>query len=1019
MSIKFFLDNLTPQAIKYISTIVKSNSQESYRKLKKIFLDQSIELKGFEDTTLDIINFDWNGIERDRNWWWQAQALPFLNWYIDSYNLQNEEERKKYFSLCIVAIDNWNTKTESCESPLAWHDHGTAFRTRNIVNWVTFCYIRDAEIIALSDNINLSKLIIEHLEWLLDNENYSKYTNHGFDQAMILLTISIMFNTDELEPQRLVSRQRLEEEIKFAFTDEGVHKENSPGYQKFMLGRLKQLRTLKPLGEQIISNLAESYIEKAEEFLRVITLPNGYLPMIGDTKGEDRGLKYSQKNTVDILNYSASGYVIIRGKTITDKNFHLLFKCSYLSNYHRHDDDLSLHLFFDNVVVLGDGGLGSHNEMNEKRKILRSKIAHNVPYIVGMNPIRSETMLEKSKEPCVHILGNKITAESYSYGIPIRREIDFTELLIGNLCIKDKILEDSEMVLATHFYSPSKISKEKESLIIENSEKVIAKIDPLTKGLFHYIPSIYSSVYNIFEEKESYSFYSETKSSEIKIGLESQPEVIFKINYRNFGPIEIKSANGWFYDKNFPNNVCHHIMSLRWLTSIESDKKIKDIFVSFFHYHNNEKNEKSKYYLGPDAEHTTSIRLEVLVKLYKKFKYDDHIHTLIKNEISENIISCLNDTYKEKNNHGLMVDKAILLCIFEEEDIYNIFEKEIPFIFERLLEQIDAIFDDEGYCKEHSISYQEYNLGIMLNLLKVIKKVERLEFKNILNSIENRIKLIRYSSKITLGYSLKDNDEYITIGDSFEKPKPQILNEAFGNVIAKQALLPYSEQLGFFFNKTLGIAIFRSKEIHLSLNASWHSYVHKQNDDLSIFLRVNREDIFVDGGYSDIISKNRVDTSSQYLHSTIIPQNKSWKLKGSINSGYSELHSPVEIVSNEVVVFSGSHSRIIDTITSRKIEIDNKNNIIKIMDKVSNNGLCIHRFLIPNEHDITIEEKLVIIKTKENTITIKCYSTDEFIEENTVSCSKTLIEGVKNNEVRKLTALDFSSQGSGFFLVSL
>ena len=172
MSINFFLDSLTPQATKYISTVVKSNNQESYRKLKKVFLDQAFELKGFEDTTLDITNFDWNGIERDRNWWWQAQAIPFLNWYIDSYSLQSEEERKKYFSLCIIAIDNWNTKTTNYESPLAWHDHGTAFRTRNIINWLVFCHIQDIDVITLSDSIDLPSLIFKLLEWLLDDQNY-------------------------------------------------------------------------------------------------------------------------------------------------------------------------------------------------------------------------------------------------------------------------------------------------------------------------------------------------------------------------------------------------------------------------------------------------------------------------------------------------------------------------------------------------------------------------------------------------------------------------------------------------------------------------------------------------------------------------------------------------------------------------------------------------------------------------------------------------------------------------------
>lgn len=1022
MSVKFFLDNLTPQAIKYIKHIVKTSNPESYKKLKKIFIDQSIELKSFEDTNLDIINFNWNGIERDRNWWWQAQALPFLNWYVESYNLQSEEERKKYFSLCLAAIDNWNTKTKDYDSPLAWHDHGTAFRTRNIINWITFCYTQDIDVIALSNNINLSKLIVKHLDWLLDSKNYSEYTNHGFDQSMIVLTISAMFDSEQFETHRLMSRQRLKAEIKFAFTDEGVHKENSPGYQKFMLARLKQLRTLALLNETVISELAENYIVKAEEFLRVITLPNGYLPMIGDTRGEDVGLQYSQNANIDILDYSASGYIILRGRTVTNKDFHLLFKCSHFSNYHRHDDDLSLHLFFDNVVILGDGGLGSHNEKDERRKALRSNIAHNVPYVSGINPIRSEALLEKNKRPHVYISGNKIIGESYGYGMLIRREIDFTKLLEGYLYIKDELIGDSEAKLITHFYSPLGIVEDHNSLVITDSGSIFVKIEALTNGKFQNIPSEYSATYDVFEKKESYSFYSNSKKNntqiDMRLELEYQPVTIFKMNYRNFGPIEIKSLGNWFYDHDFPNNVCHHIMSLRWLANIESDSLIKGIVKSFVFYHDNEKNIQSKYYLGADADHTTSIRIDILLALYKKFKNDCFMYDLIKKELFKNLEACLDDTYKEKNNHGLMVDKAILSCIFEEKSIFHNFKKEIPFVFERLLKQISAIFDDEGYCKEHSISYQEYNLGIMISLLDTLKKGHHLGFDSITNKIEQHIELIKESSKKSLGYSLKDNGEYITIGDSFETPKSRILDKSFGNSNSKQALLPYSEIQGIFFSQTLGIAIFRSEKIHFSINASWHSYVHKQNDDLSVFLRISGEDIFVDGGYSDIINKSVVDTSSQYLHSTIIPKEKSWKLRGSVNSGFSRLYQPINDISDNFIIFSGSHSRVEDTIIERQVEINDEENTIIIIDNISKNQACIHRFLIPSEHEVIIKDKIVHIKTKTNTISIKCYSTKRFIAEKIMNCNKSLMEGIKDNKLRSLIALDFFSQGCEVFLIS-
>src|SRR5690606_12221370 len=136
-------------------------------------------------------------------------------------------------------------------------------------------------------------------------------------------------------------------------------------------------RTLAPLGEQHVSQMGERYIEKAEAFLRAITLPNGDLPMIGDTRGGDKGLPYEQKEKVDVLDYSESGYVIIRGKDGAGKDFFILMKNTHGSNYHRHDDDMMLYVLYDREVVFGDAGLLSHNEKDPKRLFVRSHFAHS------------------------------------------------------------------------------------------------------------------------------------------------------------------------------------------------------------------------------------------------------------------------------------------------------------------------------------------------------------------------------------------------------------------------------------------------------------------------------------------------------------------------------------------------------------------------------------------------------------------------------------------------------------------
>ncbi|PYE30720.1 heparinase II/III-like protein [Idiomarina fontislapidosi] len=427
---------VTAGAKEYIQNTINTKNKSDYQKLKKLFDEQLFEAKNFEDTELDITVFDWRSLERDRNWWWQIQALPFLNWFVNSFSLQNDEERSHYFSKCLDSIRNWGNQANlNSVSPLVWHDHAAAFRGRNISNWLVFCYLRKISLGELYAE-PLGELIKEHLDWLQQDKHYSQHTNHGFDQAMIALTIASMFSDDGFEAYRQLNCHRLKDEITFAFTEEGVHKENSPGYQKMMLGRLKQLRTLRPLGQLNVARMGERYIERAEAFLRAITLPDGYLPMTGDTRGEDAGLVYVQKEQIDVLDYSTSGYVIIRGQTNDGLEIFLLFKNTHESNYHRHDDDLMLFLYIDGEVVLGDGGLGTHQEKDPKRKFLRSALSHSVP-LIDRKYIRDKEKLPAKPILKVERLNCLVKGISNGYGVDVTRVIDYSDIASGNLVIED------------------------------------------------------------------------------------------------------------------------------------------------------------------------------------------------------------------------------------------------------------------------------------------------------------------------------------------------------------------------------------------------------------------------------------------------------------------------------------------------------------------------------------------------------------------------------------------------------
>jgi hypothetical protein len=143
MTLNELLACVTPGANDYVRTVINTKSTADYQKLKKLFDHQRYEAKSFEDSDLDISTFDWQSLDRDRNWWWQLQALPFLNWYVNSYSLQSDGERVHYFSICLDAIHNWtNQAKQNKDSPLVWHDHAAALRVRNLTNWLV-CQVPD------------------------------------------------------------------------------------------------------------------------------------------------------------------------------------------------------------------------------------------------------------------------------------------------------------------------------------------------------------------------------------------------------------------------------------------------------------------------------------------------------------------------------------------------------------------------------------------------------------------------------------------------------------------------------------------------------------------------------------------------------------------------------------------------------------------------------------------------------------------------------------------------------------
>lgn len=517
----------------------------------------------------------------------------------------------------------------------------------------------------------------------------------------------------------------------------------------------------------------------------------------------------------------------------------------------------------------------------------------------------------------------------------------------------------------------------------------INKIEGKYKAVFFYRKEV--------DDKCSYEIDFKVVDNKIKFLTKDLNEKkkrnnkLCELNYRRKEPIELFEGD-WLYDGTLPNNFVHHIMSLRWLKQLENKNLSYKILEDFIDYHSAE-NSKSIYYLGYTADHTASIRLKILVEFYNLLLPDISLRRKVASEIYKTARSMLNETYKENNNHGLMVDMSLIGCL-KYDFFFNFIATDIKFIKDRIIKQLRGIFFENGYTKEHSISYQEYNMGLLYDL-KLLLKDAKLGFSEF-DDIYNKCYL---STKKLLGYALKVDGCYIPVGDSFNTPNTKIIGKIYKTNNVKEALYPYADKEGLLCLDNFGIAIYRKNKLHLSLNASWNSYVHKQNDDLGLNVSYDGEDFVTEGGYSDIIDSKTIDFKSEYLHSTILPHKTEWLPRFLNDKGYSSIICSQQ--EESITVMKAKHNRANYISLEREIVINENGFILTDEASCESKKIFKHRFLVPAEHYVSYEEGVVLIKGLKSSLEIRALN-----GRGIWNFYKGIV-GVYNNYERSLIALDY------------
>ncbi|PWK14645.1 heparinase II/III-like protein [Psychrobacter immobilis] len=399
-----FLDNelssylLDKDVENYIST------EENIVRGKMLFEDNKLKLTSFAPVEWE----EWEANPFDnRSWQWALHWFDFNKYLLAFHHETNNDEvlvkLKKFISSWIDRyLYNDNTDFE-----FIWHDHATALRAEQIL--LLLHYLKKYNPIWMHTNFTFVSCLFETLnvlgEKLEEEDFYSRHTNHGLEQVRVLMLLGLILDNKVWVDTSIL---RLNDELDFSFTSEGVHKENSPGYHQFVFKIF--LSIIEEFPSYVLKDLGPKFNDIASKALTYITYilrPDNNLPIIGDTELKPTSDAYrnyfsgtieyenflysltqGKRGSVPLRNnmvYPKSGYAIFRNTWGNEKDFtdsmHLIFKAGCLSQYHHQQDENNFVLYAFGEDWIIDSGLYNYINKDPIRHYARRRQAHNIPII--------------------------------------------------------------------------------------------------------------------------------------------------------------------------------------------------------------------------------------------------------------------------------------------------------------------------------------------------------------------------------------------------------------------------------------------------------------------------------------------------------------------------------------------------------------------------------------------------------------------------------------------------------------
>lgn len=314
-------------------------------------------------------------------------------------------------------------------------------------------------------------------------ETYDEYYNNHYLSDLLGLQWIGLFCENYLQGRDRKTAQRwyqfarkgLKAESEKQIFPDGTDYESSIAYHRFVTELFYMSVFIDKIYEKQPHEELIRTVKKMTAFLSEIRMPDGSLPMIGDSD-DGRILfldKYSHwdrqradfifehanqllNGRLDLPNepippvsagnaaFKDSGYYILRNEKI-----YCMTHCGPLSLHghggHSHNDQLAVVLCFNNLPFITDSGTGSYSGYPELRNYFRSTSAHSTLEVIGMeqNELVKENlymMREKTFSKCLDYCDGFFSGEHFGYknsGITHRRNIHLND---SGLVVEDSVI---------------------------------------------------------------------------------------------------------------------------------------------------------------------------------------------------------------------------------------------------------------------------------------------------------------------------------------------------------------------------------------------------------------------------------------------------------------------------------------------------------------------------------------------------------------------------------------------------